>query len=234
MKLQLINDLNESRMYRSRHAFRSVDARQVADHAFMDMIALWILYNEFEFAPAVIDYAAKTSQMYGFKRYLQSNTDLYLNLHIISEKRIDLLSTESDLVALERLNINEKQVVRYLHQIAANSIQIGQVRMTLQRLEQSLRIENSNYRSIRRLAQSWPTLDTGRKRATITRMIMFYRAHARRSEMFQMINSLAKARNLEDRSAANPELSKAAKAAAIAGAGYVSYQAGRRLGKSLL
>ena len=55
MKLQLINDLNESRMYRSRSSFKDRTARQVADHSFMDLIALWILYNEFEFTPTAIE-----------------------------------------------------------------------------------------------------------------------------------------------------------------------------------
>ena len=155
-------------------------------------------------------------------------------MHVVTQKRTDLLDTEADQVALDRYNVNEKQVVRYLHQLAQNSIQQGQVRMTLQRLEQSLRIEDSNYRSVRRLAQSWPTLDTGRKKAVLTRMLLFYRTHARRSEMFQMLQSLATSKNLVDRNAKNPELGTAAKVAAAGAAGYVGYQAGRRLGKALL
>ena len=234
MKLSLINDLNESTQYRTRSAFRGVSARQVADHAFMDMIGIWILFNEFEYAPQAIEYASRTGQMYGFRRYMQSGTDLYLNLHVISEKRTDLLDTEADQVALDRININDRQIVRYLHQVANNSISQGQVRMTLQRLEQSLRIEESNYRSVRRLAQTWPTLDTGRKRAVLTRMLLFYRTHARRSEMFRMLSSLAQAKNLVDRNANNPEMSTAAKAAAVAAAGVGGAALGWRLGKSVV
>ena len=234
MKLPLVNDLNESRMYRSRSAFRGVDARQIADHAFMDMIGIWILYNEFEFAPQALEYAEKTVQLYSFRRYIQSSTDLYLNLHVVTQKRTDLLDTKADQVALDRFNVNERQVVRYLHQIASNSIGQGQVRMTLQRLEQSLSIENSNYRSVRRLAQSWPTLDTGRKKAVLTRMLLFYRTHARGSEMFQMLSSLAKAKNLEDPKARNPEMNPGARAAAIGAAGVGGGIIGWHAGKSLM
>jgi hypothetical protein len=234
MKLSLINDLNESKQYRSRHAFSRVTARQVADHAFMDMIALWILYNEFEYAPRAMAYASSTGQLNSFSRYIQSGTDLYLNLHVVSQKRTDLLDTTADQVALDRFNVNEKQVVRYLKQMSSNSINGGHVRMTLQRLEQSLQIENSNYRSVRRLAQSWPTLDTNRKRTVLTRILQFYKAQARRSEMFVLLQSLATSKNLVDANAKNAELSPAAKAAAVAGTGYVGYQFGRKLGKALM
>lgn len=233
MKLRLINDLNESKMYRTSHAFKRVTARQVADHAFMDLIALWILYNEYEFAPHAISYATKTGQFHKFNRYIQSGSDLYLSLHVISQKRTDLLNTDADQVALDRYTINEKQVVRYLRMMANNSLDQGTVRVTLQRLEQSLYIENSNYRSVRRLAQSWPTLSTEQKRVALTRMILFYKTHARRSEIFSMLSLLANSKNLNDPNAKNPELPGVAKAAAIGAAGYAAFQGGRRFGKTL-
>lgn len=234
MDLKLIKDLNESQMYRSKQAIQRVNARQVADHAFMDLIALWILYNEFEFAPNAMAMAGKTAQYNGFKNYRQNGTDLYMNLHIISENRQDLLDSTADGVLLDRIMLDSNMVVRHLRRLASNSQSESQVRMTLQQLERSLQIENSNYRSVRRLAQSWPELNTGQKRLAITRMLMFYRTQARRSEMFGMLEALARSKNLEASSATNPERNIAATAAAAAAAGYAAYHVGHRIGKALV
>lgn len=235
MELKLVNDLNESRQYRSKSAFRNVTARQVADHAFMDMIAIWILYNEFEFAPAGIDYAAKTAAYNRFSTYRTTGTDLYHNLHVISEKRADLLDSSADVTLLDRTELDIGNIIRYLRQASRNNLTQSKTRQTLQRLEQALYIDNSNYRSIRRLAQSWPTLSTGQKRTVITRMIMFYRANARRSEIFVHLNKLAQSKNLLDRNAKDPEkMSTLKKAAAVGAAGAAGFAVGHKIGKSLV
>ena len=218
MKLSLIPDLNESRMYRSKQTIKQVTARQVADHAFMDLIALWILYNENAYSPFAISYATKTAGYGRFSNYMQSNTDLYMNLHILSNKRTDLLDSQNDSVLLDRIHINPQEFIRYLRMISTNKASESFVRTFLQKFEQRLVIETSNYRSVRRQAQNWQKLSTSAKRTTITRMLMFYKTNARRSEMFQMLTQMAKLNNYHDPSAKNPEIDPKAKLAAAAAA----------------
>jgi len=236
MDLKLVNDLTESRMYRSKQAFKRITAREVADMAFMDMIAIWILYNEFESAPASREYAGRTATFNSFNNFRQMSTDLYLNLHVITQNRTDLLGTDADVTLLDRIQPNEQQILRYLRMAHQNNLSQGMARQTLQRLEFALHIQNSNYRSIRRLAQGWPNLSTGQKRIVLTRMIFFYRTHARRSEMYQYVNSLARNHDLIDSNASNPE-SRAAKiagAAAVATAATMGgYALGSRIGDAL-
>ena len=233
LNLSLITELNESRQYRSKSAFLQTDARVVCDHAFMDLIAIWILFNEFEFNPLAQEYANRTVAFNRFSNYRQMGTDLYLNLHVITENRSDLLGSKSDIALLGRVQLDTQQLVRYLRSASNNNMSTSLTRQTLQRVENALYIENSNYRSVRRLAQSWPTLQTGQKRAVLTRMMFFYQMNARRSEMYGAIQSLAKNKNLVDTGATNPEMSVAAKIAAGAAAVTVGYAAGYRLGKSL-
>lgn len=235
MDLRLINEFNESAQYRSKSAIKQTNAREVCDLAFMDMIALWILYNEFEFAPVARNYAEKTATFNRFDNYRQMGTDLYLSLHIITQKRVDLLGDgAADSTLLDRVELDVRQIVRYLRQIGRNNMSKPIARQTLQRLEQALHIQNSNYRSIRRLAQNWPELTTAQKRTVLTRMTFFYRAHAQRSEIFKLIKKLAGQKNLIDADANNPEkpsLGQTAAAAAAAGAG--GFAAGWNLGKGL-
>lgn len=235
MDLQLVTDLTESRMYRSKQAFNKVSARQVCDLAFMDMIAIWILYNEFDFAPVGRDYAARTVAFNRFTQFRQMSTDLYLNLHVVSEKRTDLLTTTADDTLIDRIQLDIGQIVRYLRMAAQNNLTQGMVRQTLQRLEQTLRIDNSNYRSVRRLAQQWPMLTTSQKRTVLTRMVYFYRANGLRSEMYMHINALAKSQGLIDPDAKNPERGNLAKTAATAAAaGAAGFAGGYHIGRGLV
>lgn len=235
MDLKLINDLNESRQYRSKSAFRNVTAREISDLAFMDMIGIWILYNEFDTAPAGMSYAERTAAYNRFTAYRTTGTDLYLALHVITEKRADLLSNEADAVLLDRIQLDVPNIIRYLRAAAHNNLTISKTRQTLQRLEQALHIDNSNYRSVRRLAQSWPTLSTSQKRTVLTRMILFYKTHARRSEMFAYLEALAKSKNLYDKNASDPEKTgKFAKAAAVGAAGAAGFATGYQIGKALV
>lgn len=237
MELTFINDLNESRQYRSKSAFRKTTARQAADMLFMDMIAIWILYNEFEFAPEAIEYAGRTVSMNRFNTYRQTGTDLYMNLHVVTEKRTDLLDSTQDVTLLDRVNVDVASIIRYLRAAASNKLSQHMVMRTLQKLERGLAIDNSNYRSVRRLAQSWPTLTTSQKRLVLTRMLFFYKSNARRAELFGYLNLLARSKNLVAKNAKNPEsnLKKFAAAAVVTGAAAaIGYSAGRRLAKGLI
>jgi hypothetical protein len=234
LNLSLVTDFTESSQYRSKHAFKKVDARQVCDHAFLDMIGLWILYNEFEFAPTARDYAERTVTFNKFSNFRQTSTDLYLNLHVITENRTDLLGSAADTTLLSRVQLDVNGMVRYLRGISRNNINQSLVRQTLQRMEQALHIDNSNYRSVRRLAQSWPTLSTSQKRTVLTRLSFFYRINAPRSEMFRHIITLAKSKNLIDPSATNPEMTKKQKAAVLGTAAAAGFAGGYQLGKSLI
>ncbi len=233
MKLEFISGLNESSQYRTKQAFSRTTAREVADFAFMDMIAIWILYNEYGYSANAISYAAETAMFQSFRSYRQMGTDLYLNLHIISENQSSLLGSDEDEILLSRIILDEKVILRYLRSAGKNALSQSVARVTLQRMEQMLYVSNSNYRSIRRLAQNWPTLQTGQKRTVLTRMLMFYRRNARRSEMFKLLDKLGKEKNLVDRSLTDPENSKlagAAKAAAIGAGAAAGYNLGSRFG----
>jgi hypothetical protein len=116
-----------------------------------------------------------------------------------------------------------------------NNLTQGMVRQVLQRLEFSLQIDNSNYRSVRRLGQSWPTLNTTQKRMVLTRMLFFYKMNGLRSEMYQHIKALANSKGLVDSNAKNPEKHSHLKtAAAMAAAATAGFAGGYRIGKSLV
>jgi hypothetical protein len=237
MKLELLQDLNESTQYRTRQAFKKSSAREIADHAFMDTLALWILYNEYNYAPVARRYASRTSALGGFNRYSQLGTDLYQTYSILQRQDKDILGGRpADSTLLNRIKFPDTQARKFLKGIAGNRANENEVRQFLQLLERRLMIDNSNYKSVRRLVQQWPNLNDSQRSLVVTRMLQFYRAHANRSELYSILGQLAKNKSYKIDDAENAEAPKrrtmrnVAVAVGAAGAGVA---AGRAIGKRL-
>ena len=77
---EFISQLNESKMFRSKNRVEGTNARDMADLAFMNMLALYILYNTYDFAPTAKEYAQRTMRYGGQFSYMQGGTDLHIAL----------------------------------------------------------------------------------------------------------------------------------------------------------
>lgn len=241
MKLDFIGDLNESSQYRTRDSFKSTNAREIANHAFLDMLTLWILYNEFDFAPIAVKYAAKTTMYGDFARYSQAGTDMYMAFYVLSSADADIIFGDgADQLLLDRIKIDVPRIKNVLTKIRHNNLQDSTMRPFLQDLERKLLISDSGYKSVRRLVQDWRNLNEQQRALAVTRLIQFYRTHARRSELFAFLQDYARTKKLEIRNAHNAEKPKSkttktiAQAAALGAIGYAGFAAGRSIGRGLV
>jgi hypothetical protein len=206
MDLNFISELNESSQYRTIHSLKNTTTRNIADHCFMDLISLWILYNEYEYAPAAIEYARKTTMFGNFNTYRQSATDLYLTAHILSTENLSLTTnTENDKIFFERINVSGNNIFQFVKKISRNTLNATYLRHFLLETENSLKIENSNYRSVRRMAQNWGLLTESQKSLVITRIVQFYDANAKKSELYNLILDLSKEKSYIIQNASNAE-----------------------------
>ena len=240
-KFSFVKDLNESREYRTRQQVRNHNARQIADHAFIDLMTLYILYNEYKFSVVAIKYANRTMMYSNFKGYRQNGTDLYMTMHLLSSGNADnLAGGRSDDALLGRINFPEQKIKAFLNGMKMNRLSPSVARMTLQDVERKFMITTSGYRSARRLAQDWPKLNETQRSLVVTRLLQFYRTNARRSELFGFLQDLARTRKLEIRNAHNAEkprsiTAKTAAAAVAMGAGaYAGYQMGKAASDAIL
>lgn len=193
MDLNFISELNESSQYRTVHSLKNTTTRKIADHCFIDLISLWILYNEYEYAPVAIEYARKTAIFGNFTKYRQSATDLYLTAYILATEDISLTTnTESDRIFFERINISGDKIFQFIKKVSRNSLTATHLRSFLLDIENSLKIENSNYKSIRRMAQNWGLLTQSQKSLVVTRILQFYKANANKSELYNVMLDLAR------------------------------------------
>jgi hypothetical protein len=235
MELNFVRDLNESTMYRSRQQAQATDARDMIDFAFLNLLTLHILYNDYTTAPIAQGYAKRTMQYRNFDNYYQSATDLYVALNSI--KTNSVAGGANAAIQMNRVNLPEAKIKQYLT-LMSQGMPVPNPSTFLVQFERGMDIQDSNYRSIRRLAGSWPTLDNLQKGLVVTRLLQFYRTKAIRSELYGALNNFAKLNSLEIKGVDNAEAKSikskvatvAMNTAAIAG----GFAAGRAFGKWLV
>jgi len=236
LNLSLIgNEVNESRMFRSKNRVEGTSNRAMADLAFLNMITLYILANEYDYAPFAKNYAAKTIMYQNFNNFRSNATDLYMALYSI--KNGASTAREKDQLQQSKLNLPEQKIKQFLTQLKFGRPVVAPQNFFLN-LERGLDIQNSNYRSIRRLAQDWPKLNKMQKQLVITRMLQYYRTNALRSELYSVIRDIARSQGLEIKNAHNAEKPKVqgsdtlSRIATMAAGAYGGFQLGRAIGKS--
>jgi hypothetical protein len=227
---EFIKNLNESKLFRTRQQADTADARHVTDFAFLNTITLWVLYNNYSTAPIAKSYAANTVAYYNFNSYRQSGTDLYVALNRI--KNGTGIDDKSNLL-YSRSSFNEIKMRQFLNDIAQGKNYYNARSFFLQ-LEKNLNIENSVYKSIRRLAADFKDLSQGEKALVVTRLLQYYRTNAIRSELYEPLKAMAREKGLELKNVDNGEkkgLSTLTKFAVGTAAGFAL---GRAFGRSII
>ena len=234
---EFIGDILESKMFRSKSRVEGTDARDMGDFAMMNMLALYILSNEYDFAGVAQDYAKRSMQYGNFNSFRAGGTDLNIALTAVKNGMTD--SGEKNQIQSSKYKFNDQKIKAFLKTLAMGRPPAG-IQSFFMRIERDLDIQNSNYRSIRRLAQDWPRLTKMQKQLVITRMMQFFRAKALRSELYSYIRDMSRSQGLEARNAHNAEGSPRmrgadtlSKIAIATGAVIGGYALGKSLGKGL-
>lgn len=207
-------NLEESSLLRSLSSASRYSARDMADLCMLYMIALHILRSEFATAPFARDYARKTVSYNNWLTLRIHNTDLYQILNILMTKHQDWTDrlknrTASDLF-LEDLKIDDYVVKTFLHNIAKPGFNPDLSGRLLMRMERDLRIQVSNYRSMRRIASDWHEAHVTQeaKSLVMTRLLQALRYKAFTGDVLPQLSKLAKQQKLEIKNACDPETGK--------------------------
>lgn len=211
MEFELIQDLTESKMFRSKSNIAKYNAKDIADITFLYFLALEILSQEYSSTPFTITYAKKTIMFNDFSKLRYTGTDLSVMLHILS--RIDpsihsyLSGGAADKVLLSQIQLPPLQTLkRYFQYMAKGTRNRSFSSRLLLQLQRYLSIDTSNYRSIRVLAIDWDKITEDQKRLAMTRLLQAFRIRARRSELLPYLENLAKTRKLELHDVSNAEV----------------------------
>ena len=234
-----IGSLNESKLFRTRQQLESSNMRDNLDFAFLNMLTLHAMYSDYNTAPQAQEYAKRTLQAGSgqFKNYKTNGTDLYHALHAISTGKG--MGNAKNTIQTSKVNLPEVKIRNYLMQMA-NGRDIVSPQSFFLQLERGMDIQNSNYRSIRRIVADWRNSDTAQRGLASTRLLQYYRTRAIKSELFPGFQKMTRANGLEIKNIRNGEKgpSRLRRAAfrTVAGATALAggFAAGRAFGRSLV
>ena len=198
--LTLINDLTESRAYRSRQDLGKGSASENGELVYAYCLALLVLTGEYKYQKMAKNYIIR-SMSYGNYDFFRTNgTDLYLLLHsIVGSGSIVQYDDETSKKYIDRLQRHYSDINQLLRYISNDNFSRKQTSSLLLRLETQLAIKSRDLKKIRRFASDWDRLKE-KERYNITIDIMHYiRDHSPRSELYGILQSMVKERNLKDR-----------------------------------
>jgi|TARA_Y100000310_G_scaffold316419_1_gene368129 hypothetical protein len=195
MELTFITDLCESRLIRQKKQMKKFTAKDAADLVFLYACILNILKNEFKYAPVAARYAKKTMMFNNFNTFRVTGTDMYILLTgLIGTDDTNTLfgDQEASQLFISDIRINEPQLKAWLRITAKGTVSKSVDSQFLFRLERQLKVDNSQYKSARRLSSDWGNLKHGQKTLVLTRLIQALRARAFRSELMPVLMKLVK------------------------------------------
>lgn len=173
MTFEIIQDLCESQLFKSRQAVEVLTQRQLSERLLLYFCTLRILFQEKgiqrQWARA---YCEKTVQWKNFDDWHTTGNDLYVLLlrAFEKEKKWDLL-------------LSRPLVLDFLRDMGKNQYRDYVMRRLFMRLDQDLRISNQHYRAVRRLSMNWNKIDDDKKALVITRLYQWFSQFLRQSEL---------------------------------------------------
>lgn len=214
--LQEIGQLNESNVIRQTGQIRKFTAKDISELAFIHILVLFILLDEFGYETSGVGHASRTMKYGGFKRFNAASTDLYVYLHILSGFDTEFLKDQSaSKLFLKNMHLNMNAVKNRLREISYGKRNKAGEGGFLMNLEKQLNITNGNFKSCRRLISSWNDIEDKDRRLVITRLLQALRMRTPNSDMLVHLEKLAKDRSYEDALVLNPESKNADKAALL-------------------
>jgi hypothetical protein len=235
-KLQLVNELTESRLFRNKKVAAGVNVDDAAELAFVQLMMLNVFNKDYDFAPLAKEYAQRTAAMKNFDTFRTNGTDLYIALNRLMGKD-QSYDDNKDSIAIGRVNPNRQDIIRYLSHIGASKTDPGFEKTMLLRFEKQFNVQDSLLKSMRRLVGDWDNLNQNQRALVVTRMTQYMRKKAMRSELTPALLKFQKRGNyiVDDKADKKKKIwdRPIVKAAAAVGAYYAAGAAGKALANRL-
>lgn len=176
MTYQLIQDLCESRIFRTRQATQQFDAAQSSELFYAVLLSVAVLASDKRTVSWATAYAERTAAFAGFERFRAAGTDLYVLAHMVLEQRPNPLYAQRLIVVLRG--------------IAKLTVSVPFLNTFLMQTERMLNIKSTPLRSLRRALSQWHTLPDAAKRTHLTMLKRIIISHSRRAEVLPQIDRL--------------------------------------------
>lgn len=218
--LSFMQELGEARMFKTRQQISKEGGEQLTNHLYANLLSLYVMSQDYDYAPTASSYAANTTRMGGFNRPSPSGSDLYQTIH--SLKNPQYFSGPKDAMHLNNINVNEVQIKRFLQKIKTGKVSSNDAAPFFMKLERDLKIDDPKLRATRRLAQDWDKLSTSQRQLAGNHLNKYFRSNALRSDLAPIFGNFAKKNGLNITPSRGKAIAKqVARKAAAFGAGYL-------------
>lgn len=190
----MFHELAEARMFKTKDQVQGEGVRMLADHLFVGLLSLWVMSNDYKYAPVAKAYAKRTTSLGNFNRPIPGGTDLYQTIY--SLQRPELFTKERDTMLMDKIRMQTPKIRRFIQMAGMGKISTAEAQNLLFRLERDLKIQNPKLKAARRLAQNWENLGTSERKLVATQLHNYFRLYARRSDLMPLFGSFAKDENL--------------------------------------
>lgn len=227
----------ESKLFKSKNTVSGMNIDDVADYAYLSMVALWVMYCVPLTKPSARAYADRTMSFGNFKQERNMATDLYVALNTLvsptSTISKQLADQAENVTARRNIKLNQTLVKSFLDDMAAGRLDHTDASRFLLKAERMMNINTVMYKSIRRMAQDWTALNPHERNLVMTRLMQYFNLHAKRSELKPLLDDMIKAEgySLGDITPDKDSKKDTIKALAVAAA---ALYGGYKLGQSLL
>ena len=194
-KLQLVNSLSESRLFRTKKMASDVNINDAADLVFCHFLVLNIFNKDYDFAPLASDVAGRTMSYRNFDYFRTNGTDLYMALNRLMGKDNDIGDDEKDDIAKGRLSLQKPYILRFLLHYSNNRVDVSFEQRMLLRFQGQLNVQDGMLKSVRRLVGDWDNLSQNQRALVVTRLVQWFRRKARLAEILPALLKLQKRGN---------------------------------------
>lgn len=233
-KFEFIKNLTESKLIRHKAMLSKYDARDIADMIFLYMLAIQVLKSDFNAAPFGLAYLHKTFVANRIDDFRHSSSDLNLLAHTLfgannTDSYETLKNKDSNDILMNQINFDYNMVRRWSRMSIQGSDTTSLDYRLLLKLEQDLKITNSNFRAIRRLVSDWNNIPNESQQLAMTRLILEFRKLMPQAEIMRVLEKFARSKKLMIKDNSNLAKNLAIMSAgAIAGAAIVRFLRGDR------
>lgn len=191
--MDFIRDLHEARMTRNSSNHRILTYTDCCERLYLSMLVLEVL-RRFPFtAGYAVGYAKKTSGYDSYKHFRMNGSDLYNFVYFVNGDD-DAIRKLKDPGSAKQLRAKTSMPLfafnRWVSTLATGGAPKSNDQETFMKIENALRITNSDYKAVRRNVFKLESLSTPDKKKTITRLILASRAKLRSSDIIEYLEEL--------------------------------------------
>jgi hypothetical protein len=148
-------------------------------------------------------YASRTGSYGNFNFYRNNGTDLYLLIHSImgTGSIVQFKNDESSKRYIDRLQANAMSMREMLSILSRDSL--PDLTRTLMRFERELKVNESMLKKVRRLVTDYDKLKQKERQNIVIKIEQYLRGSVPKSELYAILQSMAKERQLKNRVTVN-------------------------------